>query len=268
MAHHPAMARPTTDEIAAQAALLRNAHSTRRTIPPIRNVVPGATVDDAMAMQEVNAAFWESEGRTIVGAKIGLTAQSVQAQLGVEQPDFGHLFADMAVPDGHIVAAGRLIAPKVEGEIAFVLARAPDAKRLTTAEMIDCVDYVLPSLEIIDSRIDDWDIGIVDTIADNASTGAFVLGTTPVFLRDVDLRCCGMTLERNGEPVSFGTGAACLGHPLHALAWLAGKMAEVGRPLGKGDIVLSGALGPIVSVSPGDFVEARFDRLGTVRVRF
>ncbi len=260
--------RPTADDIKAQAALLRDAHASRKTMPPIRLALPGATIDDAMAIQEVNAAFWESQGRTIVGAKIGLTAQSVQAQLGVDQPDFGHLFADMAVPDGHAIAAGRLIAPMVEGEIAFVLSRTPDPKRLTTAELINCVDYVLPSLEIIDSRINDWDIGIVDTVADNASAALFVLGTKPVSLMDIDLRGCGMTVERNGDPVSFGTGAACLGNPLHSLAWLAAKMAEVGRPLGKGDIILSGALGPIVPVSPGDFVEARFDRLGSVRVRF
>lgn len=268
MASQATVNRPTTQEIEAQAGLLRKAQSTRQTMTAIRKTLPGATIEDAMAIQEVNAAFWEAEGRTIVGAKIGLTAKSVQAQLGVDQPDFGHLFADMAVLDGHIVEPGRLIAPKAEGEIAFVLARSPDPRRLTTAEIIDCVDYVLPSLEIVDSRITDWDIGIVDTVADNASAALFVLGTTPVSLRDLDLRACGMTLEKNGEPVSFGMGAACLGNPLHSLAWLAGKMADVDRPLGKGDIVLSGALGPFVAVSPNDFVEACFDGLGSVRVRF
>ena len=260
--------RPTAGEIETQAMMLREAHGTGRTMTPIRKNLPGATIEDAMAIQEVNAAYWEKQGRTIVGAKIGLTAKSVQAQLGVDQPDFGHLFADMAVLDGDVIESGRLIAPKVEGEIAFILSRAPDIERLTIAEIIDCVDYALPSLEIVDSRINNWDIGIVDTVADNASAALFVLGTTPVSLRDLDLRVCGMTLERNGEPVSFGTGAACLGNPLHSLVWLARKMAEAGRPMGKGDIVLSGALGPFVSAEPGDFVEARFDKLGSVRVRF
>ena len=192
----------------------------------------------------------------------------MQTQLGVDQPDFGHLFSDMAVLDGDTVPPGRLLQPKVEAEVAFVLSRAPDAARLTSAELIDCVAYALPAIEIVDSRIANWDIRIVDTVADNASSGLFVLGTAPVPLADIDLRLCGMVLEVNGEPVSFGAGAACLGNPLHALGWLAAKMSAVGRPLGRGDIVLAGALGPMAPVAPGDFVEARIEGLGAARVRF
>ena len=250
------------------AESLRESYDRCRPIMPIRSSYPYATIEDAYAIQAANTAYWQAGGRAIVGAKIGLTAQTVQKQLGVDQPDFGHLFADMAVGDGDTVAAGRLMQPKVEAEVAFVMARTPDARRLTTAELLDSVGYALPAIEIVDSRIADWNIGIVDTVADNASSGLFVLGTRPVPLAALDLRLCGMVLERNGEPSSFGAGAACLGNPLHALGWLAAKMDEVGRPLQQGDVVLSGALGPMVTVSAGDAVEARIGGLGSVRVSF
>jgi 2-keto-4-pentenoate hydratase len=250
------------------AAQLRDCYASGQAMAPIREAFPDATIEDAYAIQAANTAHWEAQGRHVVGAKIGLTAKAVQTQLGVDQPDFGHLFADMAVPDGDVVAPGRLLQPKVEAEVAFVMARTPDAARLTTAELIDSVAYALPAIEIVDSRIADWNIRIVDTVADNASSGLFVLGTRPVPLADLDLRLCGMVLEKNGEPTSFGAGAACLGNPLHALGWLAAKMAEVGRPLGQGDVILSGALGPMVAVAPGDSVEARIGGLGGVRVHF
>lgn len=252
----------------AVAAQLRDCYASGKAMAPIREAFPDATIDEAYAIQAANTACWEAQGRNVVGAKIGLTARAVQTQLGVDQPDFGHLFADMAVPDGDTVAPGRLLQPKVEAEVAFVMARTPDAKRLNTAELIDSIAYALPAIEIVDSRIAEWNIRIVDTVADNASSGLFVLGTKPVPLADLDLRLCGMVLEKNGEPTSFGAGAACLGNPLHALGWLAAKMAEVGRPLQKGDVILSGALGPMVAVAPGDSVEARIGGLGSVRVSF
>jgi 2-keto-4-pentenoate hydratase len=254
-------------DVAEQAALIRGAYG-GTPIAPIRAAVPGATIAYAYAIQETNTRLWLEQGRTAVGAKIGLTAKAVQRQLGVDRPDFGMVFADMAVPDGDIVPPGRLLQPRVEAEVAFVLARTPNPKALTAAELIGCVDYALPAIEIVDSRIANWDIGIVDTVADNASSGLFVLGTRPVRLDALDLRLCGMVLEKNGEPVSFGAGAACLGNPLHALGWLAARMAEVGRPLQAGGIVLAGALGPMVAVAPGDAIEARIEGLGTVRVGF
>jgi 2-keto-4-pentenoate hydratase len=250
-------------DVAYHAARLRDAYA-GGAIPPL----PGASIDEAYAIQAANTAHWLQQGRVRAGAKIGLTAKTVQAQLGVDQPDFGTLFADMSVDDGDTVAVGRLLQPKVEAEIAFVLARPVDVARLTAAELLGAVAYALPAIEIVDSRIADWKIGITDTIADNASSGLFVLGTTPVPLAQLDLRLCGMVLEKNGDPVSFGAGAACLGNPLHALGWLARKMAEVGEPLGAGDVILAGALGPMVAVQPGDSVEARIDGLGSVRVRF
>jgi 2-keto-4-pentenoate hydratase len=253
--------------VAELAAQIRAAYS-GSPIAPIREAVPAATAEDAYAIQEANTQLWLGQGRNAVGAKIGLTAKAVQKQLGVDQPDFGILFADMAVADGDIVAPGRLLQPKVEAEVAFVLARTPNPKALTTAELIGCVDYALPAIEIVDSRIANWDIRFVDTVADNASSGLFVLGTRPVRLDALDLRLCGMVLEKNGDPSSFGAGAACLGNPLHALGWLAAKMADVGRPLQAGDVILSGALGPMVPVGPGDSVEARIEGLGTVRVSF
>jgi 2-keto-4-pentenoate hydratase len=255
-------------QIAEQARRLREAHESGRAITPIRDALPDAAIEHGYAIQAENTQHWLREGRVLVGAKTGLTAKAVQKQLGVDQPDFGSLFADMAIEDGGTVPVGRLIQPKVEAEIAFVLARTPDVARLTTAEMMASVAYALPAIEIVDSRIENWSIGIVDTVADNASSGLFVLGTRPVPLAEIDLKLCGMVLEKNGDPVSFGAGAACLGNPLHALAWLARTMAGIGRPLAEGDIVLAGALGPMVAASPGDFVEARIEGLGTVSVRF
>lgn len=256
------------DDIVSEAERLRGVYASGQPVGPVRSAFPAATIADAYAIQQANTAFGVLNGRVRVGAKIGLTAKAVQKQLGVDQPDFGTLFADMAVPDGEIVPTGTLLQPKVEAEIAFVMARTPDIARLTTAEVIASVAFALPAIEIVDSRIANWDIAIVDTIADNASSGLFVLGTTPRALAELDLRLCGMVLEINGEQLSFGAGAACLGNPLHALAWLAKTMADKGAPLKEGDIVLSGALGPMASVKGGDYVEARIEGLGAVRVSF
>lgn len=253
---------------ASAAARLRDCYARRQPIAPIGAAFPSLTIEDAYAVQALNREHWEAAGRTVIGAKIGLTAKSVQRQLGVVQPDFGSLFADMSVRNGDTVAMHRLIQPRVEAEIAFVLARAPRVDRLTSAELIDSIAYALPAIEIVDSRIAEWRIDIFDTIADNASSGLFVLGDSPVKPAELDLRLCGMVLERNGEPLAFGAGAACLGNPLNALGWLVAKMAEVGRPLGEGDIILSGALGPMLPVAAGDRIEARIEGLGAVRVDF
>ena len=219
-------------------------------------------------MQQRQAQAWWDRGERRVGAKIGLTSRAVQENFGVYQPDFGVLIDDMAVGDGVEVAIDRLLQPRVEAEIAFVLGADLPEERVTTVDLIRAVDHVLPAIEIVDSRIAGWDISIVDTVADNASSGLFVLGTTPRRLADVDLRLCGMVLEHAGEPVSVGAGAACLGNPLHAVEWLAGTMARAGDPLRAGDVVLSGALGPMVPVTPGAAYEARISGLGSVRTCF
>ncbi len=250
------------------ADALREAHDSRTVCPPVRDALDGGTPEDAYAVQDLNTERWLKEGRRLVGRKIGLTSVAIQKQLGVDQPDYGMLYADMAFADGEEVPLDRLIQPKVEGEIAFYLGADLDGDALTSADVMAAVDYVLAAVEIVDSRVKDWDIRLLDTIADNASSGVYALGSQPRKLTELDLRMCGMVMEHKGEPVSLGAGAACLGNPLTATLWLARKMVEVGRPLRKGELVLSGALGPMVTVEPGAAYECRISGLGSVHVNF
>lgn len=250
------------------ATQLRNAALSGSPCTPLRTGLPENDVAAAYAVQEINTCLWLAQGRRLVGRKIGLTSRSVQIQMGIDQPDYGMLFADTALLDGEPISAGRLIQPKVEAEIAFVMAHSLTMADPTLMDVLAAIAYVLPALEIVDSRIARWDIGIVDTIADNASSGLFVLGNRPVQVSEIDLELCGMVLEKNGEGVSFGAGAACLGHPMNSLVWLARKMAAVGRSLEAGDVVLSGALGPMVAALPGDRFEMRISGLGSVRTSF
>ncbi|MBL4894845.1 MAG: fumarylacetoacetate hydrolase family protein, partial [Emcibacter sp.] len=211
---------------------------------------------------------WLKAGRRLVGRKTGLTAKSVQAQLGVGQPDFGMLYADMAYADGEDVPLDRLLQPKVEGEIAFVLKEDLDQEQMTITDVMRAIDYAVAAIEIVGSRIADWNIKIMDTVADNASSGLYVLGTEPRQLSELDLHLCGMVIEHQGEPVSTGAGAACLGNPLNATLWLAKTMVKVGRPLKAGDTILSGALGPMVPVTGPGVYELRISGLGSVRASF
>lgn len=247
---------------------LRVARDSGRPIAPVRDLLGSPDIEKAYRVQEAVTMADLTSGRRLVGRKVGLTSKSVQRQLGVDEPDYGMLFADMNCDEHEPIDTQKLIAPRIEAEIAFVLKGPLDRPHPTMAEVIDAVGYVLPALEIVDSRIVDWNITIHDTIADNASSGLFVVGATPVSLSHCDLGRAGMVLEVDGDPVSFGAGAACLGHPLSALRWLATKMQLVGRPLGRGDVVLSGALGPMVPVVPGKCYEARISGLGTVRASF
>lgn len=235
---------------------------------PIRDILAEGDVAAAYAVQEAVTRQALADGRRLVGRKIGLTSLAVQRQLGVDQPDYGMLFADMDVGDDQEIAAGRLIQPKVEAEVAFMIGRDLDAPDLTSGELVRAIEFALPAIEIVDSRIAGWNIRITDTIADNASSGLFVLGTSPRRLADLDLRLCGMTLEAGGEPLSVGAGAACMGNPINAATWLARVMARAGRALKAGDIILSGALGPMVTAAPGTVYEARIEGLGSVRARF
>lgn len=250
------------------AAELRDIYASGRFCAPVRTRLPDNDLAAAYAIQDINTDHWLRSGRRLVGRKIGLTSRAVQDQLGVNQPDYGMLFADMCFADGEVIPWSRLQQPKIEGEVAFVLGAALDSEDLTIADVMAAVDYALPSFEVVGSRIRDWKIGIVDTIADNASSGVFVLGTEARRLHEFDPRLCGAVVEHRGEPVSTGAGAACLGNPLNATLWLARKMAEVGRPLRRGDIVLSGALGPMVNVQPGDAFTLRISGLGSVRALF
>ncbi|GII75159.1 2-keto-4-pentenoate hydratase [Sphaerisporangium rufum] len=252
------------------AGRLRAAYATGAPCAPVRDLI--GTGDDRLAaayqVQERLTREWLAQGRRPVGHKIGLTSPAVQRQLGVDTPDFGLLLADMAVPDGAEIPAGALLQPRAEAEVALVLDRDLTRERHTIADLVRATAFALPAIEVVDSRIRDWDITITDTVADNASAGRYVLGTRPVRLRDVDLRTAGMVLERRGDQVSTGIGAACLGHPLNAALWLADTLVRLGRPLREGDTVLTGALGPVVTVAPGDVLEARIAGLGDVRVAF
>lgn len=234
---------------------------------PLRRDI-GETPDDGYAVQAINTARWIKEGRRMCGRKIGLTSKAVQQQMGVDQPDFGVLFADMEIGDGEEMAFARLQQPRAEAEIAFVLERDLDMPEPTRADLARAIAYAVPSIEIVGSRIKNWDIAISDTIADNASSGLYVLGGTPRKLETLDLVGCGMTMRRNGRPASFGAGAACLGNPLNAAVWLARQVAARGAPLREGEVILTGALGPMVPAAPGDAFDAIIAGLGEVRALF
>jgi len=249
------------------ARRLRNAYSSGA-VPPLRDGLDPVDIDGAYAVQAINTRFWEAQGRRIVGRKAGLTAKAVQKQLGVDQPDFGILFDDMAITDGGLINPAQTLQPKAEAEIAFVLGKDLPAPE-TTAEMVaDAVATVHTAIEIVDSRIADWKITFADTVADNGSSAFFVLGREGHPLPGLDLFTCGMVMEINGEIISLGAGAAALGHPLNAAAWLAQTLARRGDPLKAGDILLAGALGPMVALTPGDHVRAIVGGLGDASFTF
>ena len=257
-----------TDPAAAAAERLREAEFAGP-CAPVRDLIGTDDLDLAYAVQEIATARALSQGRRIVGRKIGLTSPAVQAQLGVDRPDFGMLFADMATAEGLPIDMARTMQPKVEAEIALILGVDLPHADPTLADVLMATAYAVPALEIVGSRIAEWDIRITDTIADNASSGLFVLGGPARPLDGLDLGAgARMTLTRGEEVVSEGSGEACLGHPLNAAVWLAGEMARRGRPLSAGEIVLTGALGPMVPVAPGDAFRAEIEGLGRVTARF
>jgi 2-keto-4-pentenoate hydratase len=256
------------DQVCRAVTALWEAGRTGIPCAPIRAIIGETDIETAYPVQEQITERRISEGARLVGRKIGLTARSVQAPLGVSQPDYGMLFHDMDVPIGGEIPLDRVVQPEVEAEIAFIMGRDLTSEKLTTADVLGAIEWAVPALEIVDSRIEGWNIRITDTVADNASSGLFVLGHEVRRLDAIDLRGCGMALECNGELVSSGTGAACLGSPVNATLWLARVMAKAGRPLKASDVVLSGALGPMVPAKPGAAFEARIQGLGSVRVNF
>jgi 2-keto-4-pentenoate hydratase len=270
----------TPDNAVAQAAE-RLTLAARTGVPtsPVRDVLGSTDVALAYQVQNAITAARKAAGALVVGRKVGLTSTAVQRQLGVDQPDFGVLFDDMLVPSGAEVDSGRLIAPKAEAEIAFVLSAdmdgfaaglSPDApvSAADRAAAAAAVDYAVAALEIVDSRVAGWDITITDTVADNASSALYVLGDKRVPLGEFAPAEVIMNLEKNGAPASSGNGAACLGDPLNALTWLARTAASLGAPLRAGDVVLSGALGAMVTAEPGTEITAELSTLGRVSVTF
>jgi 2-keto-4-pentenoate hydratase len=256
--------------VLAAADRLERAMTTGVACSPVSDLIGPSDVGLAYEVQQVLTDRRLAAGARLVGRKIGLTSAAVQRQIGVDRPDFGVLFADMRYADGDVVPFGRLLQPKAEGEIAFVLRRdlADEASVRDTSSVRRAVAEACVAIEIVDSRIESWRIGITDTVADNASSGVYVVGDRGLPLDDFSPVEARMTMSRNGSVVSQGTGRDCLGDPLEALLWLARTAQEVGSPLRAGDLVLSGALGPMVDVRPGDHVEVRIDGLGSVAARF
>jgi 2-keto-4-pentenoate hydratase len=260
---------PVESVVAAAAERLWQAQATRTPCAPVRDLVEVPAVDTAYAIAQANVARIVAErGWRLNGHKIGLTSPAVQRQLGVDRPDFGVLFAELAHTSGEEVPVTDLLQPRVEAEVALVLRHDLDERVHTIADVISAVDYVLPALEIVDSRVAGWDITFVDTVADNASAGRYVLGTVPVRLDGLDLAAIEMTMTVNGESASTGRGSACLGNPLIAARWLADTMSQAGTPLRAGGVVLTGALGPMTAVAPGDEVAATITGVGTVTATF
>ncbi len=254
------------------AEQLRDALDGHKQIPSMKSLCENFTerdlLENAYAIQSLNTEYYRNQGKRIVGRKIGLTSLSVQKQLGVDQPDFGTLFDDMAVSDRELININRLIQPKIEAEIALVLKKDLLHRQHTIADIIDATAYALPALEIVDSRIENWKISLFDTIADNASSALFVLGTQPVELSKLDLPNLKMNLLENDQVVSQGVGADCLGNPLNAARWLADKLVALGSPLRAGDILMTGALGPMVKVAEHSTYIAQIDGFSEVHAIF
>jgi len=255
----------TVTEAADRIAL---AARNRQPIAPVRTLIGESDIDLAYAVQQELISRRIEAGAVVVGRKIGLTSPAVQRQLGVDQPDFGVLFADMDMSSEPIVPSHRLLQPKAEAEIAFVLKDDLDGEILSSEEVSSAVDHAVAALEIVDSRIADWDLTIADTVADNASSGLFLLGADRLTLDEFSPRDATMRMYADDTLVSEGDGKACLGDPLLALTWLARTAAAYGNPLRAGQIILSGALGPMVPAPPGTRIRAEIAPLGEVSATF
>ncbi len=255
------------------AGTLLDAYSSRKPVEPLTGQYDDLTVEDAYEIQLLQVAHWTGAGAQVKGHKVGLTSVAMQRQLGVDRPDYGHLLDGMFWAEQEPIPASRFLQPRVEPETAFVLSRPLRGPGVTVAEAIAAVGFVLPALELIDSRIRDWKIGLADTIADNASSGGVILGSTPVALSGVngaavDLRLAGCNLHKNGELAGTGAGGAVLGSPLTALVWLANTVGPRGVVLEAGQVILPGSVTASIPVRAGDTVTATFAGLGSVTARF
>jgi len=250
------------------AAELREATRARRPVDALTERHPDLTIADAYEIQLANVAAEVADGRRIVGRKVGLTSKAMQQMLGVHEPDFGTLLDDMVVLDGDEVRIDRLIQPRVEAEIGFVLGRDLAGPGVSTLDALAAIGWVTPAIEIIDSRIADWNIKLVDTIADNGSSAMAALGARLTSPAGLDLRLIGVLLDKNGALAEHGLGVAALGHPATCLAWLANKLSEFGDGLRAGDVVLPGSLHRAIDVVAGDVVTATFTGIGSLTIRF
>ncbi|GAB2975288.1 2-keto-4-pentenoate hydratase [Amycolatopsis acidiphila] len=257
-----------TQAVRDASARLLLAYDKGEPMAPVIESFPEATVADAYRIQQEQVREWVAGGDVVKGHKVGLASRAMQEQMGVDQPDYGHLLAGMFHLEHQPIDAGSFLQPRIEPEIAFVLGRRLTGPGVTVADAIRAVDFVVPALEIVASRITDWKISIVDTIADNASSGGVVLGSKPTALSDVDLRLVGCTLQLGGELVATGAGAAVLGSPINALVWLANTIGPLGIDLEPGHVVLPGSMTRAYPVRAGDTVVADMGALGTVTAVF
>jgi 2-oxopent-4-enoate/cis-2-oxohex-4-enoate hydratase len=239
-----------------------------RTVAPLTEREPDITISDAYHIQQQMLGRRIALGARVVGKKIGVTSKAVMNMLDVHQPDFGYLLDTMIYNDGEAVPMESLIQPKAEGEIAFILKRDLTGPGISNADVLSATECVMPCFEIVDSRIKDWKIRIQDTVADNASCGVFVLGDQAVDPRKIDLTTCGMVLEKNGEVVATGAGAAALGSPVNAVTWLANALGELGVPLKAGEVILSGSLAAMFPVKAGDNLRLSIGGIGGCSTRF
>ena len=240
----------------------------RKPIAPLTSREPGITIENAYHIQQQMLARRMEHGARIVGKKIGVTSAAVMNMLNVHQPDFGYLLDTMIYNEGEAIPVNSLIQPKAEGEIAFILKHDLLGPGISNADVLRATECVMPCFEIVDSRITDWKIKIQDTVADNASCGVFVLGDQAVDPRKVDLLTCGMVLEKNGEIIATGAGAAALGSPVNAVAWLANTMGRLGIPLRAGEVILSGSLAAMFPAKAGDNFRVTIGGIGGCSVRF
>lgn len=250
------------------ASELYDALRGRHVVSPLIERYPDLTIDDAYAISLGFLARRRRDGERVVGKKIGVTSKAVQDMLGVHQPDFGFLTDWMRTGEEIDIDAKALIAPRAEAEIAFVLKDSLNGPGITAADVVAATDFIAPCFEIVDSRIRDWKIGIVDTVADNASCGVFVLGEAKADPREHDLPALHVTVTKNGAPLSEGYGSAVQGDPAQAVAWLANTLGAYGVTLDAGDVILSGSLVPLEPAVKGDVFEMTLHGIGTCTARF
>lgn len=256
------------DFIRVSAAALRQVYSSKQPISALTETNPQLTLEEAYKIQLLNVEEDIKNGQKIVGKKIGLTSKAMQSFLGVSEPDYGHIFDSMVWDEETPISLKGLVQPKIEAELAFILEEDLQGPGISLSDVLTATAGIIPSFEIIDSRIKDWKIKIQDTIADNASSAGIILGSQIFPVNLVNLKYVGLVLEKNGQITETAAGAAVMGHPALAVAWLANKLGSLGIPLKKGEIILSGSLTKALEVKGGDIFHASFGGLGTVKAVF